>query len=55
MTTNQKASPKKDDGQQNTPADSNNPPDSLRGWFDLAKSARINRKQKRGWQRKGGE
>ena len=55
MTTDKKASPRRDDGQRNTPADCNTPPDSLRGWLDPAKSARINRKQKRGWQQKGGK
>ena len=26
--------------------------DTLQGWFGLSKSSRINRKQKRGWQRR---
>jgi predicted phage gp36 major capsid-like protein len=29
--------------------------DPLTGWFSLAKSSRINRQQKRGWQRGGND
>jgi hypothetical protein len=41
-------------GRKNFDADNSTRSDPLTGWFSLAKYARLNRKQKRGWNRKGG-
>jgi hypothetical protein len=52
MTTKTKGRSGGDRPTQKT-SDSRNPTgiDLLTGWFSLAKSSRINRQQKRGWQR----
>jgi hypothetical protein len=53
MTKNNKGRDRLASGTTQKTSDSRNHTgaDPLAGWFSLAKSSRINRQQKRGWQR----